>query len=447
MVGGLSNAASLATAAEHGYARAKLVHDLALTLRGETAPGPSDRELLERVCADESVRTELERMVGPAPVAALRALQPISRWIPAIASIRRGESDAAELAEQATSDLIRVLDATAELSGGEGELLAADVGTLGVALRDTVEHVESAARAVRDRKLDQVLAESRAKLEADLETLRRVIDQAEGAEEDWLRARRGEHDELIKEVREKLDRVERIRRALGLVLPHLDAVVRSLAAAERFAQVEQRLLPEHATAGEAARLTLLLDLASVWQIVLPGGAPPAPRRRPVRRARWLALAALVILLGGGVAIALAVGGGGKKRTTAQTPVTTTAPAVPTAAPPAVTPVSATFEPAQRATFYTVSAEAAGQGTPSFEWKLTPPDADPTCDDFSVVAGNPNEAVWSHADTDGCNHTTMGPAGHPGTVTVTVKTSAWECTATFFGSNTDQGPPARRCRRV
>ena len=81
------------------------------------------------------------------------------------------------------------------------------------------------------------------------------------------------------------------------------------------------------------------------------------------------------------------------------------------------------------------------------WKLTPPQADPTCDDFSVVAGKPNEAVWRHADTDGCNHTTMGPAGHPGTVTVTVKTSAWECTATFFGTNTDQGPPARRCRRV
>jgi hypothetical protein len=64
-----------------------------------------------------------------------------------------------------------------------------------------------------------------------------------------------------------------------------------------------------------------------------------------------------------------------------------------------------------------------------------------------VRGKPNEAVWHHADTDGCNHTTMGPAGHPGTVTVTVKTNAWSCTATFFGTNTDQGPPARRCRRL
>jgi hypothetical protein len=301
-----------------------------------------------------------------------------------------------------------------------------------------------------------VLAEARATLESDLEALRRVIDQADEAGEDWLRDRRREHDELGDEVREKLDRIERIRRVLGLILPHLEAVARSLATAERFVQVEHRLLPEHAVAGEASRLALLLDLSSLWQVIRPGGNPAPPPRRVVRHTRWLAAAAVAILLGGGVAIAIAVGGGNKKRTNAQAPLTT--PAAPTttatstaavAAPsaPTVTQVSATFDQAQRATFYTVSAEASGQRTPTFEWKLTPPQADPTCDDFSVVAGKPNEAVWRHADTDGCNHATMGPAGHPGTVTVTVKTSAWECTATFFGTNTDQGPPARRCRRL
>ena len=176
-----------------------------------------------------------------------------------------------------------------------------------------------------------------------------------------------------------------------------------------------------------------------------------PPRRVVRRRRWLAPAAVVVLLGGGVGIALAVGGGSKKRTIAQAPISTagpptTAASASTAPPaPAVSPVRATFDPAQKATFYTVSA--SGQGSPSFAWRLTPPPADPTCDHFSVVAGKPNEAVWHHADTDGCNHNAMGPAGHLGTVTVTVKTVAWECTATFFGTNTSQGPPARRCKQL
>jgi hypothetical protein len=457
-VGGLSEAASLASAAQRGYAQAKLVRDLALTMPGDTAEGRSDRDLLERVCADESVRAELERALGPAPVAALRALQPLSRWIPAVASIRRGQADAHELAERATGDLIRVLGATGELTGSEGELLAAQLGSLGGALRDTLEHVEGAARAVRSGKLEQVLAEARATLEGDLEALRRVIDEADEAGADWLRARRSEHEELSEEVRDKLDRVERIRRVLGLILPHLEAVARSLATTERVLQVEHRLHPDHAVAAEASRLTLLLDLSSLWHVVLPSGGATPPPRRVTRRTRWLAVAAFAILLGGGVAIALADSGGDKTRTTAEAPVTTAAApatssststdATPVApVPPAVTPVSATFDEAQRATFYTVSAEGAGQGEPTFDWELTPPKTDPSCDDFAVVDGKPNEAVWRHADTDGCDHTTMGPAGHPGTVTVTVKTDAWECTATFFGSNTNQGPPARRCHRL
>jgi hypothetical protein len=444
-VGGLSGAASLASAAQRGYAQAKLVHDLARTMPGETAEGRADRELLERVCADESVRTELERVLGPAPVAAVRALQPLSHWIPAVASIRRGEGDARAVADRAAADLLRILNTTGELSGSEGELIAADVGSLAVALRETVEHVEGAARAIRSGKLEQVLAESRATLVADLETLGRMIEQADQAGEDWLRDRRREHDELTEEVRDKLERIERIRRLLGLILPHLETVGRSLATAERFVQVEHRLLPEHAVSTEASRLLLLLDLSSLWQVVLPGETAPPPRRA-VRRRRWPAVAAVVVLLGAGVGIALAVGGGSKKRTTAQAPVTTAAAPATSAPAPTVTPVSATFDEAQRATFYTVSAQST-DGTPTYDWKLTPPHADPTCDHFSVVNGKPNEAVWRHADTDGCNHATMGPAGHPGTVTVTVKTSAWECTATFFGTNTDQGPPARRCRRL
>jgi hypothetical protein len=444
-VGGLSAAASLASAAQRGYAQARLVHDLARTMPGDTAEGRSDRELLERVCADESVRTELARTLGPAPVAALRALQPLSHWIPAVASIRRGEADVHALADRAAEDLIRILNTSGELSGSEGALAVADIGSAALALRETVEHVEGAARAIRSGKLEQALAESRAMLETDLETLARVIEQADEAGDDWLRERRREHGELTAEVRDKLERVERIRRLLGLILPHLETVGRSLATAERFVQVERHLLPEHAVSAEAARLLLLLDLSSLWQVVLPGETAPPPRRA-ARRRRWPAVAVVVLLLGAGVGIALAVGGGSKKRTTAQAPVTTAAAPATRAPAPTVTPVSATFAEAQRATFYTVSAQST-DGPPTYDWKLTPPQADPTCDHFSAVNGKPNEAVWRHADTDGCNHGTMGPAGHPGTVTATVKTSAWACTATFFGTNTHRGPPARRCRRL
>jgi hypothetical protein len=119
-VGDLSSAASLASAGQRGYTRAKLVRDLALTVPGETAEGRSDRELLERVGGDENVRTELEQILGPAPVAAIRALQPLSRWIPAIAGIRRGDAESHQLAEHATAEVIRVLTATGELSGSEG---------------------------------------------------------------------------------------------------------------------------------------------------------------------------------------------------------------------------------------------------------------------------------------------------------------------------------------
>ncbi len=452
-VGGLSGAASVAASAQKGYAQAKLLRDLALTMPGETAEGRSDRELLERVCTDEAFRTELERTLGPAPIALLQALRPLSRWVPTIASLRRGEVKARELADQAGKDLIQVLDATSTLTANEGEALAADVGSLAVGLRDTVEHVEGAVRAIKEGKLEQALADARKQLEGDLKELHGVIERAEGAAEEWVRARRAEHDELTEEVRVKLERIERTRKVLGLIMPHLQAVARSLATAERFVAVEHRLLPEHAVAAEASQMSLLLDLASLWETVLPGGRPAARAQRSRTSRRPLLIAAIVVLIGAGVGIAFAVSGGGKKKavapvsttaTTTSAPTTTT-PAVTIPAAPKVSSVQAIFDPSLRATFYTVNVSEQGGGSPSYSWKLTPPKGDPTCNKFSTV--KPNESVWHHADTDGCNHALMGPAGHLGTVTVLVENTFWKCTATFFGTNTTSGPAAQRCTKL
>ena len=459
-VGGLSSAASVATAAQQGYAHAKLVRDLSQRLpaiRGDAPARAEDRELLERIWTDESVRAEMEDAFGPATVAALRALQPLSRWVPAIASLRRGEASMRKLADQAGKDLVEVLDATAQLTGGESEALAAGAASLGESLRDTVEHVEGAVRAIKKGRLAQVLAEARAQLEGDLQALHDVIERADDAAEEWLHARRTEHGALTEEVRVKLDRIERIRSVLGLIMPHLQAVARSLATAERFVAVEHRLLPEHAVAAEASRMSLLLDLASLWETVLPGGPPAAraQREHASRPRRRLLIAAIVVLIGAGIGIAFAVSGGGKKKTVAPvstttattattTTATTTTPAAAVPAAPKVSPVRATFDQNLRATFYTINASEQGGCPPSYTWTLTPPKADPNCNRFTTV--HPNEAVWHHADTDGCNHALMGPAGHLGTVTVTVKNAFWTCTATFFGTNTTSGPPAQRCTR-
>ena len=453
-VGGLSGAASVAFAAQRGYVQAKLLRDLALTMPGETAEGRSDRELLERICTDETVRAEMERTLGAAPTALLQALRPLSHWVPTIASLRRGEVRARELADQAGNDLIQVLEATATVTRSEGEALAADVGSLAIGLRDAVDHVEGAVRAIKEGKLEQVLAEARKQIEGDLHELRGVIERAEGAAEDWLKARRAEHIELTEEVRVKLERIERTRKVLGLILPHLQVVARSLATAERFVSVEHRLMPAHAAAAEASRLSLLLDLSTLWETALPAGAAPPERGSRTPRTRMLVIAAIVVLIGAVVGIAFAVGGGKKKTvspisTIASTAATTTTTATTTTAtvPPAptVSPVEATFDPNLRATFYTINVSERGGGTPTYSWKLTPPKADPTCNAFSTV--KPNEAVWHHSDTDGCNHALMGPAGHLGTVTVAVKNAFWTCTATFFGTNTTSGPPAQRCTRV
>ena len=76
-------------------------------------------------------------------------------------------------------------------------------------------------------------------------------------------------------------------------------------------------------------------------------------------------------------------------------------------------------------------------------QLSTPKGNPTCNKFHPVAGKPNEAVWHHASTDGCTHNGIQ---HLGTVHVTVTTSAWTCTASFFGTLSQTGPSNQVCRR-
>ena len=405
--------------------KAKLAVDVARRAHGG-APKRSDRELLTSVASASGAQAELEAVIGPASWAALQAMQPLVKWI-------RG-GDAREL------DVAQVLGAAAALGAGADATLASDAAALEQSLRDAAEHVEGAAKAVREGKLAQVLAESRATLEADLASLHSVVERADEAPAEWKKARRDEHAELTEEVRTKLERVERIRAAMFRILPQLQTAVRALGVAERARTLEHRLDPEPVA---AARATLV----GAAEDVLAESVPSAKRpRRLSRQARWAAVAA-VVLVGAIVAIVLAVGGSSKAKPvvteTASTPAaTTTAPATP-GAKPHLLPVKAVFEESQRATFYTIGIEQGGEQVTAYVWTLTTPPGNPTCNMFAAVPGKPFEAVWHHASTDGCTHN--GPQ-HDGTVHVHVLTADWSCTESFFGTLTRTGAPNAQCRR-
>ena len=409
-------------------------------------PKRTDHELLQAVVSASGARSQIEAIIGPAPAAALTALRPLAHWAPLLARLHRGEGGARELVESAGRDLSQVLQATAQLGAGATTAVAGEAAALADSLRDTVGHVESAARAVQGGKLEQVLAEARRKLAQDLDTLRGVHEGAHAAPSEWREARRTDHAALTEEVREKLEKVERIRRVLGLLLPHLQVVTRALAAVQKLQALARQLEPQPAAGVEAARMSLLLGLGGLWEGVLEH-APPLRVRRPSVRGRWLAAAAAVAIVA--VVLAIVLSGGGKHTTT---PVVTTTPTVTTptttaASPvlqaPRLAPVKAVFSEAQRATFYTIAVSVPGNGATTYTWRLSPPNGNPTCNKFHPVIGKPNEAVWHHADTDGCAHNGIQ---HLGTVHVTVTTSAWRCTASFFGTLTHTGPSNQRCTR-
>jgi hypothetical protein len=109
----------------------------------------------------------------------------------------------------------------------------------------------------------------------------------------------------------------------------------------------------------------------------------------------------------------------------------------------VLPVKAAFDPNQRATFYTVGVQQGGEDVTAYRWSLTTPPGNPTCNKFAPIPGKPNEAVWHHADTDGCSHNGIQ---HDGTVHVTLVTAHWSCTESFFGTLTHTGSANAQCVR-
>ena len=400
-------------------------------------PHRTDRELIQAVVTASGARAQIEAIIGPAPAAALMALKPLARWAPAL-----GRGHGRELLGSAAKDLSQVLEGAAQLGAGTDTAAGGDAAALADSLRDTAAHVESAMHAVRNGKLEQVLAESRKTLEADLEKLRGIHEGAQSAPPEWREARRVEHAELTKEVHEKLDKVERTRRALGLLLPHLQVVARTLAALQKVQALVNRLEPPAAAGVEAARLSLTVALAELWQAAFARGATPRARPRTVRK-RWIAAAAAAILA---IVLGVVLSSGGKSKPAAAPPTisvkVSTTPGTSVPAAPKLSPVNATFVEAERATHYVINVTDPAESA-TYSWRLQTPPGNPTCNNFHQDPNKPNEAVWHHANTDGCTHNGIQ---HLGTVYVTVTTAHWRCTASFFGTLTHTGPPNQRCVR-
>ena len=166
--------------------------------------------------------------------------------------------------------------------------------------------------------------------------------------------------------------------------------------------------------------------------------------------RWVAAAAAAILA---IVLGIVLTSGSKSKPPAAAaattaPATTTAPPPPTttaavAAAPKLSPVSATFVESQRATYYTILVNDPAESA-TYAWRLQTPPGNPTCNDFHQLATQPNEAIWHHADTDGCTH---NGTQHDGTVYVTITTAHWRCTASFFGTLTHTGQPNQTCTRA
>jgi hypothetical protein len=110
-----------------------------------------------------------------------------------------------------------------------------------------------------------------------------------------------------------------------------------------------------------------------------------------------------------------------------------------AKPPKLKPIEAEFEPANRQTVYTERATSPDGRDLKYHWTLVEHN-DPTCINFEPNEPRENQAIWHHADDQGCNHNLEGPRGHVGTVIVVVRDAAYECLASYDGSQGDNGSP-------
>jgi len=120
--------------------------------------------------------------------------------------------------------------------------------------------------------------------------------------------------------------------------------------------------------------------------------------------------------------------------------------------PVLSKMHAHFVENEKSTYYTVEVTGT-TAKPTYSWALQPPTDDLTCNNFEVTPAG-NEAIWHHADTDGCHHNGIQ---HNGTIVVVVLVGGWKCTATYFGTLDGDGlqpdpctatvtpPPAHACK--
>ena len=125
--------------------------------------------------------------------------------------------------------------------------------------------------------------------------------------------------------------------------------------------------------------------------------------------------------------------------------------------PTLQPIVMNFHPDQYESIYTEVADGHGVFL-TYHWTLKM-DQDPNCAvGFHGSIPQSNQATWYHADRSiggPCDHTYYVDTGygHPGTVTVTVRSRFWMCDATFYGTLGDNGsaygvgPEPLACTRI
>ena len=105
-------------------------------------------------------------------------------------------------------------------------------------------------------------------------------------------------------------------------------------------------------------------------------------------------------------------------------------------------IHAEFVQAEFSTHYTVITEQPvtvpiSHTWTGFQWELTRPEDDPNCNNRGQTTSEASEFVWYHG-SDVCGHNNEVPTVHDGVVGVIVTDSMWRCSASFRGTNTNNG---------
>lgn len=119
--------------------------------------------------------------------------------------------------------------------------------------------------------------------------------------------------------------------------------------------------------------------------------------------------------------------------------------------PSISPISATFDEATRATTYraTLTWDRAALGEPEWRWDFTRDPADPDCGGFIWDRGAPpnvptHTAIFRHGDESGCKHTGVD---HNVDIEVAIAVGGYTCNAKIHGTTTHVGPEPELCFRA